>query len=816
MSTTVLVAGPPGWLAAFDARVDGDGRFDTVRRIESPTDALATASECVQYCAVVDAAAPDGLEVIERLVERDADAMIVASVPAGDRALGMKALRTGAQDFVESPVDGDPDVDALLFALDRAIERSSRVIRRLREHRRMSKVLEHAGEGYLVLDPAGRVLVASPSLERIGPDGFDHLETIFDTLHPDDRAQAARLGVAAQAEPGTVAIGEVRAIDSSGREVWFEIRINDQSADPAIGGLITNVRDITDRVRSEQERHRAESWFRLGFEHTSVGLAMASPDGRLTQVNESFSTMLGRPADELLGRRLEELAAPDGPALGHLTERIVSGAEPSTQVEVPFVRPDGATVWLLTTTIHVPAGDGTSAYLFSQFQDITDQKASQEALTHQATHDALTGLPNRALLEERLAEALAVDARPPTVLFVDIDNFKDINDGLGHSAGDQILATLADRLRRSVRADDTPARFGGDAYAVVLRGLPSADAALDRAARIQDALGAPLVLDGESHVVTVSIGIATGGPGSTAESVLRDADAALNQAKAVGRERIELFNTAMRARAEHRLRTATRMRHALDAGHFHVAYQPFLTVGDDRVVGMEALLRWTDPEHGPVSPAEFIPVAEQTGLIVQLGAWALDEALRQLGEWRDTQPWGRGLLLSVNLSARQLAVDGLVDSVHRSIVANGIDAGALCLEITETAVMSDIETSIGLMRMMRSLGVELSVDDFGTGYSSLNYLKSLPLTTLKIDRSFIDGLGQDPHDTSIVEAIVALGRALGMRVHAEGVERCDQLEELRRIGCDEAQGWLWAPAMPPREFEGWMAERSPAVATPRA
>jgi diguanylate cyclase (GGDEF)-like protein/PAS domain S-box-containing protein len=807
MPITLLVAGPRGWLEPFEEQVVDDPRIQELRVVTGPAELAARAVESMRCCAVVDLDDVAAFRTLDRLMSIDTEATVVASVPHGERARGLEAIRRGAQDYLEASPDGHPDVAGILEALHRSIVRSNRVVHRLREHRRMTKVLEHAGEGYLVVDPSGAVLLSSASLDRIWPDGFDHLATIFDTLHPDDRERAQLLGAQAQAAPGVPAIGEVRAIDSQGYEHWFEIRINDQSRDPAIGGLITNVRDITDRVRSEEERHRTESWFRLGFENAPVGLTMATPDGRLTQVNQVLAALLGRPADMLVGRTLDEFLADGAAPIRPVTERVAAGQIRSAQIERAFTRPDGRTIWLLATTILVPAGEGIHAYLFSQFQDLTDHKASADALAHQATHDALTGLANRSLLEHRLRSAIESDDTTPTVLFVDVDNFKVINDGLGHAVGDQILRVLSERLRASIRADDTVARFGGDAFAVVLRGLPGLDAVRSRAERLQETLRAPILLDGETHFVSVSIGAARGEPGATAEEVLRDADAALHQAKAIGRERIEMFNASMRSQAEHRLRMATRMRQALDAGHFHVAYQPFLTIDAERAIGMEALLRWTDPDLGPVSPGEFIPVAEQTGLIVQLGAWALDEALRQLGRWRDEQPWGRELSLSVNLSARQLVVDGLVDSVQRSITASGVDAGALCLEITETAVMSDIESSIGLMRMMRGLGVELSIDDFGTGYSSLNYLKSLPLTTLKVDRSFIDGLGQDPHDTSIVEAVVALGHALGMRVHAEGVEHPHQLAELRRIGCDEAQGWLWAPAMSPSAFEEWMDTR---------
>lgn len=786
--------------------VEDDSRIDRVVECSDIDALLVEAESTTAWCALVGVSDHTGLTSVDRIVEQHADATIIVTVPAGRHDLGLSSLRHGAQDYVEAGSEPVPEARALLRAVNAAIERSNRVIRRLREHRRMAKVLEHAGEGYLLFAPSGAVLASSPSIARIWPDGFDHLDTIFDTLHVDDREFARRLGVQALEQPGTPAIGEVRAVTRSGEMHWFEIRINDQSADPAIGGLITNVRDITDRVLSDCERERAEARFRLGFEQAAVGMAMSDLDGTISQANTALCDLLGRPAREIIHQEIDSFLAPGARSLRPCVARLLEGEQSSCEVETQFTRGDGAPAWTVVTTVLVPADGSRDAYLFSQFQDVTDRTLSEHALEHQALHDSLTGLPNRVLLQTRLDAALG-DDQPPTVLFVDIDNFKVVNDGLGHTTGDRMLVELAACLAANTRDDDTVARFGGDEFAVVLRGLPGRDAAIARAQHLLDVLSRPVTVDGETHFVSVSIGVAAGGPNASAETVLRDADAALHQAKALGRHRVEWFHHDFHSRAEHRLRTNSRMRQALENGHFHVAYQPFLTVADERVIGMEALLRWVDPERGAINPAEFIAVAEQTGLIVQLGSWALDQALGQLKVWRQERPWGNDLSLSVNLSARQLTVDGLVDTVQQSIIASGVDAGALCLEITETAVMSDIEASIGLMRMMRGLGVDLSIDDFGTGYSSLNYLKSLPLTTLKVDRSFIDGLGQDPHDTSIVEAIVALGRALGMRVHAEGVERRDQLDELRRIGCDDAQGWLWAPAMTATDFEEWMESR---------
>ncbi len=760
-----------------------------------------------RFGALIDAATDDDLVLVDHAIGLDLDAIVIVAVPPGETARGLEALRRGAHDFIETNPEGRVDPHVYLQALHAAIARAGVVIRTTREHRRMAKVLEHSAEGYIVVDTAGMVLAASPSLDRIWPDGFHDLATIFEALHPEDRETARQLGQTALENPGVPAVGQLRAIDQNGIEHWFEIRINDQSADPAIGGFIANVRNITDQVHSIELQRRADERLRMGFENARSGMAICEIDGTIVQVNSALANMLGNNAEELAGCHLEDLLHPESHEIQSLIRRLVGNEIPSVEVERRFERGDGGSTWARLSLVMLPGRDQGPGYLLTQFQDLTDQKESAHALAHANAHDSLTSLPNRTVLEQRLAVALTEDPVAPTVLFIDIDNFKVINDGLGHSTGDRILIEMANRLRQNIRSADTAARFGGDEFAVVLREIPDVVAATARAEHLLSVLSEPIRTDGLTHFVSVSIGVARGSADATVETVLRDADATMYHAKALGRGRVEVFHPSLHTQAEHRLRTATRIRHGLELGQFHVAYQPFLAVGDERVIGMEALLRWNDPDRGPISPAEFIPVAEQTGLILTLGAWALDESLRQLRQWQLDQPWGKDLQLSVNLSPRQLTDAGLVDAVEHSIGEAGVSPESLCLEITETAVMDDIEASIGLMRSLRTLGVALSIDDFGTGYSSLNYLKSLPLTTLKVDRSFIDGLGNDAHDTSIVEAVVALGHALDMRVHAEGVERPDQLEELRRMGCNDAQGWLWAPAMSADEFTTWVQDR---------
>ncbi|HVW35041.1 MAG TPA: EAL domain-containing protein, partial [Acidimicrobiia bacterium] len=409
---------------------------------------------------------------------------------------------------------------------------------------------------------------------------------------------------------------------------------------------------------------------------------------------------------------------------------------------------------------------------------------------HQATHDALTGLPNRSLVVDRLDQALARSARlggRVTVLFVDLDRFKVVNDSFGHTVGDGVLLCVSERLRAAVRPADTVGRLAGDEFVVVCEDLSDREA-LDVAERLAAAVAQPILLGGRESVLTASIGIAHGEPDARAEDMLRDSDVAMYRAKERGRSRIELFDAEMRRRMLDRLETERSLRTAIANGELRLHYQPIVAVDGWTVVAAEALVRWEHPERGTVHPAGFVPLAEESGLILPLGAWVLGEACRQLAEWRAA---GRPeLRVTVNLSARQFADPGLIDVVAEALARAGLPPDALWLEITESVLMEEVEATADTLLALKRLGVRLSVDDFGTGYSSLSYLKRFPVDVLKIDRSFIDGLGTDPEDGAIVLAIMSLAHALRLDVVAEGVEHFHQLEALHHLGCTAVQGYL--------------------------
>jgi diguanylate cyclase (GGDEF)-like protein/PAS domain S-box-containing protein len=440
---------------------------------------------------------------------------------------------------------------------------------------------------------------------------------------------------------------------------------------------------------------------------------------------------------------------------------------------------------------------GHIEFVSSVTRDISERNAFERRLEYEATHDPLTGLPNRTLLLDRLELALARSARSRrcvAVLFCDLDHFKIVNDSMGHSAGDRMLMVMAERLRHSLRPGDTLARFGGDEFVILCDELSDESDAMTIARRALTELHDPIAVDGTEVFGSLSIGVAIAEPGSgaTPEAMIRNADAAMYRAKSRGRARVEVYDERMRDTLVERIDVESTLRRALTRHELRVLYQPIVELAGGSVVGVEALLRWEHPERGLLLPADFIGIAEETGLIVPIGRWVLDQACRQLQRWQASPPGGRDLFVMVNVASRQLESSSLAGTIADLIAHTGIDASRLGLEITESVVMRDPQASSRALQALKALGLRVAVDDFGTGYSSLAYLRRFPVDLLKVDRAFVDGLGRDQEDSAIVAAIVSLAHTLGMAAIAEGVETEEQLRELRVLGCDMAQGFLMA------------------------
>jgi len=449
-----------------------------------------------------------------------------------------------------------------------------------------------------------------------------------------------------------------------------------------------------------------------------------------------------------------------------------------------------------------------------QSQEINNFPKQLDQLTRQAFQDALTSLPNRALFMDRLAHALARTERRAqhvAVLFLDLDRFKVVNDSLGHGMGDQVLIESSQRLLDCVRPEDTVARLGGDEFAILLEDLDNTEGATSVAQRVTESLEKPFLLDGREVFVTMSVGVAlnTRRP-ITPEELLRDADLAMYRAKGKGKNRYEVFDPATSAPALNRLDLELDLRGALARGEFVLHYQPVVHLGSGRIIEVEALVRWQHRERGLLQPDEFISLMEETGLIIPVGAWVLGEACRQLEEWTAQFQPQPPLTMSVNLSARQLQDPGLVMVVENALAESHVDPASLKLEITETVVMQDAPATLETLHALKALGVQLAIDDFGTGYSSLGYLKRFPVDTLKIDRSFVQGVALDTEDTAIVRAVISVAKSLNLSVTAEGIETDAQLSQLQSLGCDRGQGYLFARPLAPEPL------RLALAALPRA
>ena len=675
-----------------------------------------------------------------------------------------------------------------------------------RNEARFRAMVRDSNDIMAIVDPHGRLVYASPATERILGLDIEPLigADVFDLIHPDDRAIAKRGFDLTRAGHDADRI-EVRLRHADGSWRVVEAMATNLLDDPAVAGIVISARDLTDRRLAEAELREAQERFRSAFEHAPIGMALTSIDGRLFRVNRALVQILGRGESELLASSILDLSHPDDREMCRESmTRLLTGAIANCQIEQRYLHHDGHPVWVSVSASIVRDLNDRPLYFVSQIEDIAERRASGEALAHQAVHDPLTGLPNRAHFVERLGRELNDAAQRHervAVLFLDLDRFKVVNDSLGHSAGDRLLVAVADRLSATMGPDDVVARFGGDEFTILCHNVTSEETAELVAERLADAVSRPVALMEGEVFVTTSIGIAlSGGVADSPETLLRNADAAMYRAKELGRDRAELFEAQTHNRAVDDLRTGNALHRAVERGEMRVHYQPIIDLANGSLFGFEALIRWEHPERGLVPPMEFVPLAEETGLIVPLGVWALEQACAQAARWHRAAPDAPPLSMSVNLSPRQLAEAALPNDVARVLHDTGIVPGALWLEITESTLMRDAESALSALGALRALGLHLAVDDFGSGYSSLAYLQRLPVETLKIDRTFIAGVGEQQDSTAIVDAVVSLARALRLSTVAEGIETPEQLQQLRAMGCELGQGFLFGPARPAEAF----------------
>ena len=537
------------------------------------------------------------------------------------------------------------------------------------------------------------------------------------------------------------------------------------------------------------ERQSSER-FRALVQNSSDVIIVLEPDGSIRYDAPSITSILGYDASQLVGDAFVSFVHPDDrSSMLTLFADVRDQAGTRRQHEFRAVHRDGSTCVLEAVLSNMLEDDNVNGIVLTA-HDVTARKQLEEQLTHQAFHDVLTGLANRALLLDRLTHALNGKRRSGEqvcVLFIDLDDFKTVNDSLGHGPGDELLALIGSRLRTAVRPQDTCARLGGDEFAVLLEDVRSPRAANLAAERIQDALSQPATIAEIEIPVRASIGIALDDSTQTPEGMLRNADTAMYRAKAAGKGGIEIFDPDMHSAVRERLRMKTELQHAVSESEFKLQYQPIVVIATGEISGFEALVRWDNPRRGLVHPVEFVPIAEDTGLIVPIGRWVLQEACAQLARWQATTK--RPLRMNVNLSVKQLRHPGLVIEVADAIATAGIDPTDLTLEITETLLVNDAEAIILHLQRLKELGVKIAIDDFGTGYSSLEYINRFPADSIKIDKSFIDNLGSGGAEDRLMAVILRLGTALDLTTVAEGVEEPAQLERLRELGCDFAQGY---------------------------
>ena len=539
--------------------------------------------------------------------------------------------------------------------------------------------------------------------------------------------------------------------------------------------------------------------------------ALHDGEGRIQFCNQPLLTASGYTRDEVIGKDWFELFVPGDQRAARRIEHGAGAAGPP--VERQILTRDGAVVLVQWNWITLRSADGRVQSCACIGSDVTESHRASAKLLHDAFHDSLTGLPNRALFMERLSHRLALEKRRPqssfSVLFLDVDRFKVINDSLGHVRGDELLAKVGKRLQEGLRPGDTVARLGGDEFTVLLEDVPDHIAARRVADRIQEDLQVPFVLGGQEVFSGASIGIAHGNASyARPEDILRDADTALYRAKAQGRGRWVEFDSTMHERAVELLQLETDLRRALERRELRLHFQPVISLSSGTISGAEALVRWQHPERGLVPPGEFVPLAEETGLILPIGAWVLHEACRQMKTWQDQLNMPQ-LEIGVNLSSKQFQAPGLVAEVANVLSTTGLSPRSLRLEVTESLLMDKQPIIADTMTELRAMGVRIDLDDFGTGYSSLSYLHQFPIDTLKIDRSFVQRMGVTEEGLEIVNTILSLAQSLDMEVVAEGVETAEQLSLLDMLGCEQSQGYLHGRPMPAEEFEALLTVSVP-------
>ena len=681
---------------------------------------------------------------------------------------------------------------------------------RLQSEARFRSLVQHSSDVITVVEADMTIRYQSPSIEVVLGYAADQLvgTKLSDLVHPNEVDLVTKVHNDFTARPANTSARieyRLRHADGTYRHV-DNVRTN-LLDDPDVGGIVINTRDITESKNSADALSDSEERLRFLVEHVPsvVYTAETGSDGRWLYVSPQIESLLGFTAEEWMAdpdRWWKQLHPDDRDAVLDDEEALLRSTEARTgAIEYRMKTRDGRTVWVNDDQVVIRDDHGGALHLSGVISDVTDRKTLELQLQHQAFHDSLTGLANRALFADRVEHALKRAERSGeqvAVLFLDLDDFKTVNDSLGHESGDELLVAVAARLRRCLRPSDTIARLGGDEFAILLEAetIDSASVVADRTVK---AIEEPISLGDREVVIHASVGIELGDSKQhSAGDLLRNADVAMYVAKTGGKARFEIFDSSMHKAALQRLEIRADLERALIDNEFVVHYQPIVGLQESGVLGMEALIRWQHPEHGLMAPLDFIPVAEETGLIVPIGRWVLREAALQAKRWQAAAPEGETFTMSVNVSARQLMRAEIVDEVAAVLHETGIPPSTLTLEITESVLMNDRNAAITRLHQLKDLGVRVAVDDFGTGYSSLGYLSTLPIDILKIDKSFIDRVASGAEDSAIAQAVIKLGNSLSLTVVAEGIEAAEQATALRAMRCHRGQGFYFSKPLDAR------------------
>ena len=682
---------------------------------------------------------------------------------------------------------------SMLDQLDRHIDERRKSEYALRHsEERLQEAQQVAQVGSWEVDLASGSWWWSDELFRIHgrerASGPPTLEDILSSIHPGDRdrvGEAFRSLIEEEsASNGIEARFVVENGDLQHHNVLWNIESDLEGRPLRAYGTVS---DVTERCRSEEAMRRAAAV----FETATEGIVIADPSGNIMDVNSAFSSITGHDRNDVIGGKAEILNSNRHDF--DFYQRIAAEVEQSGkwEGEIWIRHKDGTAIPAWASIGRTLGRESSIEQIVAVFNDMTERKNAEEVISRQATYDLLTGIPNRALFIDRLSqETLRAErsGRGVALIFIDLDDFKKVNDTLGHSAGDEVLRMAADRITQNIRNVDTAARVGGDEFAVIAPNLQDVVDAEPIAQRILAAMAVPMKVQGQDILTTVSIGIALFPADSEdGEELLRDADIAMYRSKNSGGNSIEFFTAEMNELATRRIKIESQLQHALEVGEFEVHYQPIVALPEGRMVGVEALLRWQNAELGLVSPAEFIPVAESTGIIVPIGAWVLESACRQTKEWQDAG-WS-DLRIAVNLSPREVDRGDAIKSISTALSRSGLAAEFLEIEVTERVLLGDVEKASSTFREIKDLGVRLCIDDFGTGYSSLSYLRNYPFDVLKIDRVFVQDAKHHPSGVSLLRAIISMADSLDLEVIAEGVETEEQFELLCELGCGFAQGF---------------------------